>query len=119
MRSALYFPHTTIDNVNLVKTALLLWDKLEYIVPRQDFGSVHGNRHVQRAMEIIGKERVPSKSEKREAHGLVEKMAESALPPAFYMSHSVPRAGLRDVSREIPTTNVGPAQAEGLVRGVA
>jgi hypothetical protein len=86
MRSALYFPHTTVDNVNLVKTSLLLWDKLEYIVPKHRFGSVHGNGHVQRAMEILGKERVATKSEKLEAHSLIEQLAKRALPSDFYLS---------------------------------
>jgi hypothetical protein len=86
MRSALYFPHTTVDNVNLVRTALLLWDKLEYIVPEHRFSSVHGSRLVQRAMEVIGKERVPNNAEKQEAHRLIEQMASSALPPEFYLT---------------------------------
>lgn len=93
MRSALYFPHTTVDNANLVKTSLLLWDKLEYIVPEHGFGSLHGNRQIQRAMEIIGKERVATKSEKQEAHTLIEKMANGALPPEFYLKSDGLRPG--------------------------
>ena len=86
MRSALYYPHTTIDNVSLVKTALLLWDKLEYIVPSREFHPRHGKRDVQRAMEIIGSARVPTTAEKKEAHTLVEEMVTSNLPPQFYLS---------------------------------
>jgi len=93
MRSALYFPHTTVDNVNLVKTALLLWDKLEYIVPERRFKAAHGNHAIQRAMEIIGKARVASKEEKQEAHALIEQMANSALPPDFYLSSNGRRPG--------------------------
>ena len=28
MRSALYYPHIAVENENIVKTALLLWDQL-------------------------------------------------------------------------------------------
>ena len=33
MRSALYYPHTEIRSVPLLKTAMLLWDHVEFIVP--------------------------------------------------------------------------------------
>ena len=37
MITALYYPYTSIRNRGLVKTALLLWDSIECIVPRPDW----------------------------------------------------------------------------------
>jgi hypothetical protein len=37
MRSALYYPHTSVDDEGIAKTALLLWDRLEFIVPWRGF----------------------------------------------------------------------------------
>ena len=37
MRSALYYPHTKIRSEELLKSSLLLWDKVSSIVPWQHF----------------------------------------------------------------------------------
>ena len=37
MLKALYYPSTTIRNKDLIKTSLLLWDKIECIVPSKDW----------------------------------------------------------------------------------
>lgn len=84
MRSALYYPHTSVASTDLVKTALLLWDKLEYIVPRADFDQRYGDPTIARAMDIVGAARVPSDKEKKETHLHIEKLAEHSLPLSFY-----------------------------------
>jgi hypothetical protein len=33
--SALYYPHTSTKDVDLLKTALFLWDRLDFIVPHK------------------------------------------------------------------------------------
>ena len=37
MRSALYYPHTSIRSENLIRTSLLLWDQVHVMVPWDDF----------------------------------------------------------------------------------
>ena len=54
MRSALYYPHTAPNSEDIVKTALLLWDRLEFIVPWEHFRPHYKNRQIARAMELIG-----------------------------------------------------------------
>lgn len=84
MRSALYYPHTTVRNEHLIKTALLLWDRLEYIVPWPRFRPHYGNRDVERAMDLIGVPHTPDEDEKRETHARLEELVSRRLPPQFY-----------------------------------
>lgn len=84
MRSALYYPHTSIRNEGLVKTALLLWDRLEFIVPWDHFHAHHGHRDIDRAMELIGRPRRPNDEEKAETHKQIKALLARRLPPSFY-----------------------------------
>jgi hypothetical protein len=86
MRSALYYPHTTVGSEHLIKTALLLWDRLEYIVPWQDFKPHYGRRDVAKAMELIGVAHPPQEDEKRETHTRLKELVTRKLPPQFYWS---------------------------------
>jgi hypothetical protein len=84
MRSALYYPHSTVGSERLVKTALLLWDKLEYIVPWLHFSPRYTSYNVERAMEVIGAQHYPDEEEKRQAHVKLWELIGSHLPPQFY-----------------------------------
>jgi hypothetical protein len=86
MRSALYFPHTHISDVGLVKTALLLWDHLEYIVPWEHFHTRYSDRDIAEAMELIGKPHRPAPDEQRKAHSRLEELVNGRLPTQFYLS---------------------------------
>jgi hypothetical protein len=86
MRSAIYYPHTSIRNEQLVKTSLLLWDRLEYIVPWPHFRTHHGSPAIQRAMELIGASHCPDQDEKRETHTRLEELVSRRLPPQFYLN---------------------------------
>src|SRR5579864_7804336 len=72
MRSALYYPHTTVNCESIVKTALLLWDHLEFIVPFRSFEPHYENPTIARAMELIGLPHPPNQEEKQEAHTRIE-----------------------------------------------
>lgn len=85
MRSALYYPHTHVSNSGLVKTALLLWDRLEYIVPWKHFPTHYSNHDLAEAMELIGRPHCPAPDEQREAHARLEEMISGPLPPQFYL----------------------------------
>jgi hypothetical protein len=87
MRSALYYPHTTIENEGLVKTALLLWDRLEFIVPWENFRPHHADRQMARALELIGVPRCPDDNEKKEAHTRIKELIDGRLPPQFFLDH--------------------------------
>jgi hypothetical protein len=84
MRSALYYPHTELRHASLLKTCLLLWDKLEFVVPFPDYQFHYSDSKIAEAVELIGIKRVPRTSEKREAHNLIEDFATRQLPESFY-----------------------------------
>jgi hypothetical protein len=85
MRSALYYPHTRIRNESLLKAALLLWDRLEFISPFSEYRPEYENRDFAEAIELIGRYRCPTEAEKREVHELIEDFAtQPFLPPAFF-----------------------------------
>lgn len=71
-RSALYYPHTHIRSAGLLRTALLTWDRLEFLVPWEHFGFSYKEREFAEAVEVIGRRRFLSGQEKGEVHSLVE-----------------------------------------------
>lgn len=83
MHSALYYPHTTIRSTSLVRTALLTWDRLEWIVPFHGFPREFANRDIAEAMEIIGTPRVPDDQEKGATHDFIEDMLKAGVLDTF------------------------------------
>ena len=68
MYSALYYPHIAINDNNLIRNALLLWDKLEYITPFKDITTWNNDEDYNNALSIISEPHVPSDEEKESAH---------------------------------------------------
>jgi hypothetical protein len=83
VRSALYYPFTSIQSEELIRTSLLLWDRVHVTVPWEGFGQRCDDRDHARAFELIGKEHVPTYEEKKQAHEIVEDFATRPLPDAF------------------------------------
>lgn len=84
MRSALYYPHTQIQSERLLKTSLVMWDQLEFIVPEPDYKPRYTNPLFDRAIELFGVQRYPSQQDKRQAHEVIEELATRPLPEAFF-----------------------------------
>ena len=82
--TALYYPHITIQNEELLKNALLLWDNIELICPFDEFPSRSNDLDCQSALDTIARPLVPTESEKRNAHSSVIALAESELPEWFF-----------------------------------
>jgi len=83
MRSALYYPHTTVRSESLIKTSLLLWDQLEFLAPRETFRPQYENREHARAMELFGYAHAPTAAEKQQTHERIEDIIERGVPEAF------------------------------------
>ena len=83
MYSALYYPHINIEDRGLIRDALLLWDKLEYITPSEYNTSWHPDDDYKTALSLISEPHVPSDEEKESAHNSVLELATSDLPPEF------------------------------------
>jgi hypothetical protein len=88
MYSALYYPNIQIQRTDLLKTALLLWDRLEFITPFPEWGQHADDRSVQEALELITRPHVPSQEEKRLAHQGILELATSDLPRDFLLEPS-------------------------------
>jgi hypothetical protein len=83
MYSALYYPYAEISNESILKTGLLLWDKLEYICPWHGYSQNPRSSNIGAALELIVKPHLPSPEEKRLIHKEVEKLINSELPDWF------------------------------------
>lgn len=70
MLVALYYPHTVISSRNLLKTALLLWDYVECIVPKPNwrFESIFKEKSYNEAIELIIRPHVPNDQQRKNAH---------------------------------------------------
>lgn len=80
MQSALYYPFTSPKQESFLKTALFLWDNVDFIVPYADFRP-HGNTDDSKeALEIIGRSYVPTEKDKKNAHEELEDLCNGPLP---------------------------------------
>lgn len=83
MRLALYYPHTEIQSVDLLRSALLLWDEIAVVAPWDGYRPTYQHPDFQRAFELIGRCLVPSETVRKKTHEFVEDFATRQLPPAF------------------------------------
>jgi hypothetical protein len=86
MRSALYYPYTSIQSEDLLRTSLLLWDRVYTIAPWKGYHSEPpGNTKAQsEAHELIVERRVPSDEDKYRAHEFITDFAMRPLPKPFF-----------------------------------
>lgn len=78
---AVYYPHTRIQSEGLVKTALLLWDQVECLVPRGSYiGDTGLNRTLQEAHDLIVRDHVPSEVEKQRVHRRMSSLLRDGIP---------------------------------------
>jgi len=95
MYSALYYPNIQIEGTDLLKTALLLWDRLEFITPFPEWGQRADDRSHQEALELIARPHVPNQEEKHLAHQGILELATSQLPRDFLLEPSDPETRYR------------------------
>jgi hypothetical protein len=80
MQSALYYPFTGPEGEAFLKTALFLWDSVDFIVPYDGF-RLHGRTEQEdEAMEIVGRSYVPTEKDKRNAHDELRNICKGPLP---------------------------------------
>jgi len=79
MMKALYYPHTDVTNPLIIKNALLLWDSIETIVPRPRWTPrrLQGNKVFNEAVDLVVQPRVPTTSERHEAHDVLQRLNEN------------------------------------------
>lgn len=84
MLTGLYYPNIAIENVGLMKRALLLYDRLEYISPFGKFPINWKDATYKTAADIITAPHIPSKIEKEAAHKIILELVASPLPDWFF-----------------------------------
>lgn len=84
MNSALYYPHTDVRSEDLMKSALLTWDKLHTIIPHQGYKPDYGNNKMMaEAWELIGEGLVAKPDEQQLAHDSIAETLRTGLPMDF------------------------------------
>ena len=84
MLTALYYPHTTMSP-GLVKNALFLWDRIEYIAPWDGFKPDYQDSELREAVQAFSVPLVPTDAEKQQVDEIVTDLSESGLPEWFYV----------------------------------
>lgn len=78
MNDAIYYPSIRCRDRGLLASALFLWDSLSFIVPHQDMAGTTGDRETDEAIELVGKDLVPSEHAKKEAAQEIRNLIEAA-----------------------------------------
>jgi len=95
IRSAVYYPYTELRSSSLLRTCLLLWDDVKFIVPldpdKEKYKFNYDEKPLfQRAIEAIGIPHYPTPDEKRAAHEIIYDFATRQLPEAFAYKDDLP-----------------------------
>lgn len=80
MQSALYYPFTGPEHESFLKSALFLWDTVDFIVPYDGFRPYGISRDAEEALEIIGRSYVPTEKDKKNAHAELKDICNGSLP---------------------------------------
>ena len=100
MLSALYYPHTTVRDEGLLRHALLVWDKVSFIVPWRGFLQQQDSpTMVRRTMELIGEEIEVEKPAKDAVFKALETLVSKPIPPWLLLS-TPPKADLDILKNE-------------------
>lgn len=83
MYTALYYPHFAVQSEGMLKSALLLWDRFEYISPSKDHRPYYRQKELAEASELIAKPLVPTQEEKEDVHNKIISLIDSGLPDWF------------------------------------
>jgi|GEM_PF-1325846 hypothetical protein len=90
MSTALYYPHSRIENEALVKTSLVLFDRVEWIAPDDNYEPKYDDPRLKQAMKIIEDRHIPNDQEKELAHAHVERLVSQPLPDWFVFKPTEP-----------------------------
>ncbi len=92
MHDAIYYPSICCTNRGLLSSALFLWDSLSFIVPHKNMAGSTGDEEVDEALELVGKELIPSSRAKQEATKEIRQLLESARDKGNDLTLSNPHA---------------------------
>lgn len=87
MRSAVYYPRTTVHSRSMIQSSLLLWDQLYTIVPDSRYKPEYYDQpDLAEAWELVGAKIVPSETQKKRSHEAIEATLDARrLPQNLYL----------------------------------
>jgi hypothetical protein len=80
-----------MKRMNLVKSSLLLWDQVEFIVPDEHYRPHYQSPSVSEAIEFLGVMHRPDLDEKCQAHKKISALISEGLPDSFRYTSKDPR----------------------------
>ncbi len=80
MQSALYYPFTGPEQESFLKTALFMWDNVDFIVPYDGFRPSGNTRDSEEALEIIGRSYVPTDDDRKNTHEELKDFCNGPMP---------------------------------------
>lgn len=83
MHAALYYPFTGPKGSIFLKSALFLWDSVDFIVPSMGYHISGLERDAAEAIELIGRNYVPTKQDMQDTHEELVDICSRPLPPAL------------------------------------
>jgi len=83
MQTALYYPFTGPQRESFLKSALFLWDSVDFIVPSRGFHHYLESQDEQEALEIVGSNYVPTIRDKQDAHDELSKLCSAPIPTRY------------------------------------
>lgn len=90
MTVGLYYPHIEIQNISIIKTGLLLWDRLEFIAPHSEYRLYGPDAVTTEALDLLTQPHLPTSEEKSLAHSQIMDLSRMDLPDWFYFDLSRP-----------------------------
>lgn len=86
MRSAIYYPRTQVHSKQIMKSSLLLWDRLHTIIPMDNYRPDYGDRRdMAEAWELIGATIVPNATQRQRTYAAIETtLRAGGLPQSLY-----------------------------------
>jgi hypothetical protein len=98
--SALYYPHTTVADEGILRDALLLWDRVSFIVPRKGFLKGQASSlPISAAVELVGEEIEVGEPEKDAVYESLLSLIERGVPEWLTWT-TLPKANLRILQEE-------------------
>ncbi|AFZ11703.1 hypothetical protein Cri9333_0784 [Crinalium epipsammum PCC 9333] len=84
MLTALYYPHVKMST-DLLKNALFLWDKIEYIAPNLHFEPDYHEPELAQAVSLFAGKYIPTDKEKQMVNDSIVDLLSQPLPEWFFV----------------------------------
>jgi hypothetical protein len=89
--AATYYPHTQIQSEGLLKTALLLWDHVDCVVPTGPLPQTKLPARLEEATELVVRPRKPRPAEQERVHSRLRELLRNGIPGWLDLNPETPQ----------------------------